>query len=288
LKPAVKNYFTLTKSDWNGLVVLVLLITGVLFAPQVYEYYHPPKAVNFSKLNKAVAQLKAAGISGQGSLDNEPDVTAKPKKLFAFNPNHLSVEQWQKLGLSDGQIKGIKNYEARGGSFHTKADVKKMYTLTTADYKQLEPYIQLPPGDTDPDAKPGMIVELNTVDSATLTKLNGIGPAFARRIIQYRNRLGGFHAKKQLKEVYGLDDVHYHDIQNQFTINRNKIKKLDVNTVEYEDLKDFPYLSYKQMNALIQYRKQHGNYETFQELHNVAILDDATLRQVKPYFKIKQ
>ncbi len=268
------------------MVVLVLLIIAVLFAPQVYDYYHPPKAVNFYKLNKAVAQLKAAGITGQGPLDDEPDAPEKPRKLFAFNPNHLPEQQWQKLGLSDRQIKGIKNYEAKGGRFHTKADVKKMYTLTDADYKQLAPYIQLPPGDTDPDAKPAMIVELNTVDSATLTQLKGIGPAFARRIIQYRNRLGGFHAKKQLKEVYGLDDTHYRDIQNQFTINRNKIKKLDVNAVEYEDLKDFPYLSYKQMNALIQYRKQHGNYETFEELHNVAILDDATLHQIKPYFKV--
>ncbi|WP_342645937.1 helix-hairpin-helix domain-containing protein [Mucilaginibacter sp. CSA2-8R] len=288
MKPAIKNYFTLTKSDWNGLVILVLLIIAVMFAPQVYEYYHPPKAVNFYKLNQAVAQLKAAGVTGQGALDDEPDAPERPRKLFVFNPNHLSVQQWQKLGLSDGQIKGIKNYEAKGGRFYTKADVKKMYTLTPADYKQLAPYIQLPAGDTDPDAKPAMIVELNTVDSATLTQLKGVGPAFARRIIQYRNRLGGFHAKKQLKEVYGLDDTHYRDIQSQFTINRNKIKKLDVNAVEYEDLKNFPYLSYKQMNALIQYRKQHGNYETFDELHNVAILDDTTLRQVKPYFKIKK
>jgi competence protein ComEA len=289
LKSPVKNYLTLTKTEWNGLVVLVLLITAVIAAPYLYQRFHKYEPVNFQKFNLALAQLKRAGVTGNSAIDEdkENDLAAS-LKLFAFNPNNLPANQWQKLGLTARQIKGIKNYEAKGGKFYSKADVKKMYTITPQDYKRLQPYIGLPEEeDVNKAAKPLIIVELNTADSATLTTLNGIGPAFARRIVQYRTRLGGFHNKHQLQEIVGMDNMRYQDVQGQFTIDKRKVKRFNVNQIEFEDIKDFPYLNFKQMNAIIQYRKQHGNYELFSELGNIAILDKTDLKKIKPYVQIK-
>lgn len=287
MKSSVKNYLAITKTEWNGLVILVFIIIVVLAAPLLYERYHNKPKVNFAKLNKALAQLKAAGITEM--TDDETIVhnpVNKTAKLFSFDPNQLPVAQWQALGLSTRQIKGIKNYEAKGGKFYTKADVKKMYTLTPRDYARLEPYIHISSIDSRETDRIA-IVELNTADSALLTSLRGIGPGFARRIVQYRTRLGGFHSKQQLKEIFGIDDMHYRDVQAQFTVNAHKVKKLNINVVELEDLKSFPYLSYKQANAVVQYRKQHGDYESFDELRNVAILDELVLRKIKPYIIIK-
>lgn len=286
MKTRIKNYLNVTKTEWNGLVVLVILIVAVLLWPYVYRQLHQPSKVNFTKLNLAVAELKKAGVTGDMAEEEDDSIRAKTARLFKFNPNNLPASKWKTLGLSERQIKGIKNYEAKGGRFYTRADVKKMYTLSADDYKRIEPYIDLP-AEGAGNTKPVMIVELNTADSATLTRLKGIGPAFARRIVQYRKRLGGFHSKQQLKEVFGIDDMHYRDIQGQFTLNARKLKKININKAEYDDLKNFPYLNYKQMNAVIQYRKQHGEYETFDELSNVAILDDAVLKKIKPYIALK-
>ena len=269
------------------MVILVLLIATVLMAPSVYQYYHKEEPVSFKKFHIALAQLKKAGVTG--NVTDERELISRPgvkQQLFTFDPNNLPVSQWQQLGLTPRQIQGIKNYEAKGGKFYNKADVKKIYTLTLQDYQRLEPYISLP-SSNDAAAKPLIMVELNTADSATLIRLNGVGPAFARRIIQYRTRLGGFHNKQQLKEIYGMDNMRYKDIQGQLTVDKRKVLKLNVNTIEFEDLKNFPYLNYKQMNALIQYRKQHGDYESFSELSNIAILDEPLLKKMKPYFKIK-
>jgi competence protein ComEA len=289
LKSPVKNYLTLTKTEWNGLVVLVLMITAVIAVPYVYQQFHKYEPVNFQKFNVALAQLKRAGVTGNSAIDEEKENDlAASLKLFAFNPNNLPANQWQKLGLTARQIRGIKNYEAKGGKFYSKADVKKMYTITPQDYKRLQSYINLPEEeDVDKVAKPLIIVELNTADSATLTTLNGIGPAFARRIVQYRTRLGGFHNKHQLQEIVGMDNMRYQDVQGQFTIDKRKVKRFNVNQIEFEDIKDFPYLNFKQMNAIIQYRKQHGNYELFSELGNIAILDKTDLKKIKPYVLIK-
>lgn len=276
----VKNHLALNKTQWNGLVVMVALIAMAVAAPYVYAYLHPPEPVDFSQLQRAVAQLKKAGYTGDTS---QHTTASTPSKLFAFDPNHLPITKWKQLGLTDRQIKGIKNYEAAGGRFYSKADVQKMYTLSAADYHQLEPYIKLP----ERSAAAKRVVELNTADSAALAALKGVGPGLARRIIQYRMRLGGFHSKKQLMEIYGMDAMHYQDIQGQFRVNARKIRKIDINNVELADIKDMPYLSYKQANALIQYRKQHGNYEHFDELSNVAILDAGVLKKLKPYILIR-
>ncbi|WP_295768241.1 helix-hairpin-helix domain-containing protein [uncultured Mucilaginibacter sp.] len=287
MKARIKNYLLLTKTEWNGLIVLVLLIAGALAAPAINRRLNVEKPVKFKKVDLAVAELQRAGVKPY--LNDEEEIASAhlQVKLFKFNPNKLPVESWQRLGLSLRQIKGIKNYEASGGRFITKADVKKMYTLTAEDYQRLQPYINLPADKQLNIAEHRLVVELNTADSATLTKLKGIGPAFAHRIIQYRTRLGGFYKKQQLTEVFGLDEIYYKDIQQQFTVDRKRIKKRNVNAAEYEDLKNFPYLSYKQVNAIVQYRKQHGNYESVEELSNVAIIDLATLKKAGPYLTVQ-
>ena len=133
----------------------------------------------------------------------------------------------------------------------------------------------------------GEIIELNTADSAKLTELNGVGSSFARRIVNYRNRLGGFINKEQLKEVYGMDDDRYSGLQSQISVDSSHIQKIHINKVDFDGLKHFPYLSFKQMNAIIQFREQHGDYASLGDIHNIAILDDGILRKIGPYIDFK-
>jgi len=136
-------------------------------------------------------------------------------------------------------------------------------------------------------AAPGEVIELNTADSAKLTELHGIGPAFAKRIVGYRSRLGGFYRKEQLEEVFGLDSEKYAGLQAQVKVDPSQIKKIRINKVDFDALKYFPYLSFKQMNAIIQFREQHGNYESIRDMKNIAILDNEILRKIEPYLVFK-
>ncbi|RYF98398.1 MAG: helix-hairpin-helix domain-containing protein, partial [Chitinophagaceae bacterium] len=128
-----------------------------------------------------------------------------------------------------------------------------------------------------------VIVEVNQADSAGLDQIKGIGPAFANRILKYRERLGGFYKKEQLMEVYGLDSVKYAEIKDRITINPSAIKTVNINTADFSALKSSPYLSYKQINAIIQYRKQHGNYSSTGDLKKIAILTPQVIEKIAPY-----
>lgn len=134
---------------------------------------------------------------------------------------------------------------------------------------------------------PGTVIELNTADSAKLTELKGIGPAFARRIISYREHLGGFYSKEQLKEVFGIDSEKYAGMQTQIRVDPSHIRKVQINKVTFDELKRFPYLSFKQMNAIIQFREQHGEYQSMDDMRNVAILNEEILKKIKPYINFK-
>ncbi|MCY1524619.1 comEA protein [compost metagenome] len=183
------------------------------------------------------------------------------------------------------------NYRSKGGRFYTVTDLKRMYVISPSTYKRLAPYIRL---KQQPDAprqaairEPGKkelyLVNINLADTVELDRLKGIGPAFARRIVKYRERLGGFYNKEQLLEVYGMDSLKYTAMKMQLLIDTSAIRKIPLNTVSAEVLTKHPYLTYKLANALIRYREQHGNYRDMADLKKVLILDAKTIERLSPY-----
>lgn len=279
MKAQLKNYLSLTKKEWNGMLVLVILIIAVLAAPYVYQWYHKDSTINSKAFYEAAAQLNKANPGYQAAASAGP----KNGSFSKFDPNTLSAAKWKALGLSDKQVAIILNYRTKGGRFYKPEDLKKVYGITDSNYKALAPYIDIPKGKQPIAA----IVELNTADSAGLTALDGIGPAYAKRIIYYRERLGGFVYKEQLKEVYGMDELKYAEIAGQLKVDAWRIRKIDINTITFDKLRLMPYLSYKQVNAIIEYRSQHGNYASVADLKNIAILTDQILIKISPYLVIK-
>lgn len=269
------------------MVVLVVLIALVLAAPYAYQKLHKEQTANFKDFDKISAILSVNKPLSYTDNKLSDEKLANPV-MFVFNPNNLPAEQWKQLGLSERQISTIKNYEAKGGHFADKTDVKKIYAITADDYKRLEPYINIPPDVYAANkVKPGVVIEINGADSAKLTTIRGIGPAFAQRIVEYRTRLGGFLNKEQLKEVYGIDSVKFAQIKGGISVNPAYINKIKINQVDFEGLRRFPYLTNKQTNAIIQYRREHGDYQNMTALHNIVILDDNILRKIEPYINFK-
>ncbi|RYU89983.1 hypothetical protein EWM62_10585 [Mucilaginibacter terrigena] len=277
MKAQFKTYISLTKKEWNGMVVLLVLIALVLAAPYAYQWFSKDNTINVTEFNKAVAALNNAN---QRPLNG---FKTPKNSLYKFDPNIASANDWQRLGITAKQTAIIKNYTSKGGRFRKAEDLQKIYNLTREDYNRLAPYVAIPAEKAVATA----VVELNTADSAKLTAVKGIGPAFSKRIIYYRERLGGFVNKEQLKEVFGMDDLKYKEIAGQVKVDAGHIRKININTISFDKLRLMPYLSYKQVNAVIEYRKQHGDYNTIRDLENIAIIDAGILRKIEPYLIYK-
>jgi len=97
-----------------------------------------------------------------------------------------------------------------------------------------------------PKLKPGATIDLNSADTMLLKRVPGIGSSFARRIVKYRDLLGGYYVVEQLQEVYGMDRERYDAIHPYFTIG-TAVRPL---TLTIDSISYHPYLSWRHKRTL--------------------------------------
>ena len=297
----VISYFSFSKKELNGILVLLFFVSLILAFPFCYRIFDEPEQHDLTQFQEEIATFKASAVKRKKnypSLRDRIEDRVLDPVYFNFDPNTAFPSDWQKLGLSQKQIKVVRNYLSKGGKFYKKEDLRKIYSISEKQYTSLEPYIQIKLDKPEfinqrkltenkdysrKVEKTILVVELNVADSAMLDQLRGIGPAFASRIIRFRDRLGGFYRKEQLMEVYGMDSLRYAQLEKQIVVEASLIKKLPVNAVTFDELRQHPYLTFKQINALIQYRKQHGNYASADDLGKVLLLNEEIIRKIEPY-----
>ena len=129
----------------------------------------------------------------------------------------------------------------------------------------------------------GTIVELNSADTTILKKVPGIGSTFARRIIKYRNLLGGFYSVTQLSEVYGIDEERYEAMKSWFTVDVSLICQLHVNIMSSKKLSKHPYISYRQARCIEQLVKQKGRLSGWENLQLLEEFTKADKEHLIPY-----
>jgi len=227
--------------------------------------------------------------------DNYEDKTTETQiTLFEFNPNTISESDWKLLGMTDKQIKTITNFKVKGGKFYKKEDLAKIYSISTDEYKKLEPYIIFDSPKTE--EKEANITEkteikivsvnINNATNEELIALNGIGEYLAKSIIKYRKLLGGFYDKKQLLEVYGLKQETYDKIQAYIIIDETEITKIRINFADIKELNAHPYIEYEDAKAIINYISKNGPFSNIQQLSTKKIVSEEIYTKIKFYLTV--
>lgn len=138
------------------------------------------------------------------------------------------------------------------------------------------------------DARPAvsrqpLSVELNSADTTTLQLLHGIGPAYARRIVNYRSRLGGFIRTDQLLEVYGFTPDLLAHIAPCLTLDTSNITRISINSIPLKQLIRHPYIEYYQARDIVTLRNRGLRFHTPDDLRAVPSMADSTLQRLLPY-----
>lgn len=209
----------------------------------------------------------------------------RPVERFAFDPNTADSTQLLRLGLQSWQVRNIYRYREAGGVFRKPQDFARLYGLTLKQYRQLEPYIRIAKeynmmardyiSDEKPAApqrdslvrpqklSPQERVAVNQADTTLLQRVPGIGPYYARRIVSYRQRLGGYYRTEQLLEIEGFPEsaLSYFSIADDAVV-----RKLNVNRLSLNELRQHPYVGYYRAKQIVDFRRTHGRISSLNEL----------------------
>ena len=207
---------------------------------------------------------------------------------FNFNPNTLDSEGFTQLGLRERTIKMILNYRRKGGHFYKTEDFAKVWTLSEQEFAQLRDYIQVPSYGSPSKSNYQAIqhIDWNTIDSATLTRVNGIGPYIAHKLLMYRDLLGGYYNSEQLKEAYRLNDTLFEHITSMSSFNQSGIKKININSISELDLAKHPYIGDKMAKNILLLRSSFKKFDKIEQLKQVPLMNEEKYRKIAPYIQL--
>ena len=126
------------------------------------------------------------------------------------------------------------------------------------------------------------VVDLNTVDSATLCRIPGIGKTISSIIVTYRNRLGGFYSTEQLRECKYFDE----ELLPWFKVDSMpNLRKININDDSLKVLYKHPYMSYQQAKEVKRYRRMYGRIKDAETLLRINVFTPEEVDKLKPYIE---
>jgi competence ComEA-like helix-hairpin-helix protein len=301
-KKLVKDYFTLNQKDRIGAIAILFLISLAWALP----HFFPKRNGLFLEENR---DLLVKSMDTAVSIDTDVETTVfapsqsepvrKTAERFHFDPNTIDAAGWQRLGLPERVVNTIIKYRSKGGRFRRSEDLQKIWSLPEGFYESVKDYIRIPQAEENSvaftasaDAKPFVrneptpsFVSINEADTSAWIALPGIGSKLAARIVNFRDRLGGFYSVDQVGETYGLPDSTFQKIKNRLVL-RTGVRKMNINTVSKEELKGHLYIRWQLANAIVEYRNQHGAFTSLEELKKIALIDEATFAKIIPYLTL--
>jgi DNA uptake protein ComE-like DNA-binding protein len=203
--------------------------------------------------------IMANVVIPSGTYQKTPDFSDFSKEVIAFEA------AWHRAADSDSvvRVQNYHNYRNRPGLY--RYDSSKTMSKS---------------------AKPIVVVELNSADTFDLQQLRGIGPSFARRIVNYRERLRGFCSKQQLLEVFGMDTTRFRLIESNLKVNVDSVHPVNLNTVTFKELLRHPYFPFLITKNIMIYRQKNKNFKTLEELKNIDGVNDSLFRRMSIYLTL--
>ncbi len=289
----IRSHFVFNKSQRNGIFLLVMIIVilqliyffGSRSTTPVTITEDPELAV-FQKKTDSIKLAKQAGDT---------------LRIFPFNPNFLTDYRGYTLGMTVEEIDRLHAFREGDKWINSTKDFQEVTGVHDTVLERISPYFRFPDwvtnSQTSVTTRQTVIrnetasaekQDLNSASVEDLIEVRGIGGTLANRIVNYRNRIGGFVNDTQLKDIYGLNYEARDALQKSFTVkNAPAIELLNINTASVLQLSEVPYFNYELAREIVNYRLLHEGISSFEELAKIKDFPSEKIDRIALYLTLK-
>ncbi len=280
-----------TKQQQVGIIFLVSVILGLL--AWVF-FYHPNTKDTFTVHSTEISQLQHQ----LDSLRKEKTKKAQPK-IYPFNPNFITEYKGYVLGMTPKEVTKLHAFRASGKWINSVQDFKQVTGVSDSLLAVISPLFTFPDWVSSPKKKKKYgekyfrtktysdKIDLNKATSQELEKVYGIGATLSKRIISFRDKIGGFTDDIQLFQIYGLKRETIQEMLKQFTVKTPKsIVKINLNTASASDISTIPGVSFDLAKKIWEYRVLRERITSFSELEKIEELSVQKLKLIQLYLSL--
>ncbi|MFN6379456.1 MAG: helix-hairpin-helix domain-containing protein [Flavobacteriales bacterium] len=129
---------------------------------------------------------------------------------------------------------------------------------------------------------------INEVDTTTLSLIRGVGAYSARKILKYRDALGGFIDTSQVRETYNLKSEICDSVLLHTCCFGENIKRININSASDSIMGKHPYIGWKKAKIIRAYLEKHGPFTVCEDLMKMRIWSEEEVSQLCDYLKFSE
>ena len=269
------------------LIVLCLLIA---ITPRVLtsSFSNQDISISFTEAKEVHLDIVKNKQKSKGFAQKKPKKSRFSAPRAKFDPKTYSAPDWEQLGLSHKQAEIVVKFSKRG--IRSEDELASIFVIPEQLFRLIkDSIIYSTPKQFEAkeyEKRVQVIVDINSSNQEELEALPGIGPYFAKKIVEYRDQLGGYTSSQQLLEIWNFDNEKFERIKDYITLSP-QLSPLNINTATLEELKNHPYISYAVANSIVKMRAQRQSYTKVSDIKESKIINQELFNKIAPYLECK-
>ena len=298
----IRSYFKFNKQERSGIFFLLLAIVML----QVAYFTFRSSTLGNNGLESFSVDEE---VQAQIELLKESASKKSSTPIFPFNPNYITDYKGYALGMSVNEIDRLHTFRAQGKFANSSEEFQQVTQVSDSLLKAISPYFKFPewtqkkeiPATADrqpqfrrPSSKgnttttrQSLIKDLNKATAEDLRTIRGIGEKLSERILNFREKLGGFLIDEQLYDVYWLEpEVAERALEKFKVLQKPNIAKININSASAEELSKVVYINWYVAERIVEYRTINNGISSFDELSEIEDFPSEKIDRIALYLSL--